>query len=1124
MAHPRENKYVLYTYALLVFISSQLRLTLSYNIEVEKVGISRGEKNSQYGYTVAIIPKPGWNDLSTFYKKELLVGAPNITYNNIKSHGQVFRCTIPTDKNITCEKLHLTDDSNLCAKVSKNTDSECTTDSRLGATMEVNRKFPDIKWDTTIPKMPMVTICAPGWRNVFPETMAGKYQNYMTGMCLKVRDDLRTLSCADRSYCWPFWPTKDTTNEFGRPVFTYAEGGMSAAFTRDGRSEVIAAPGADDWRGAFKIIQKNVLYRMNRETTTNTLYFGYAIVTGKFGSAQELIVSGSPNWNEPDYTGHFGKCPNQHSSDLRSYIDSIDARQTGSKFGAALAAVDLTGDEYDELLVGAPLYTGDNPEEGRVFVYSSSEDGICGPIGILSGGANVASLKDKVSFARFGSAISSAGDLDHDSFNDVAIGAPYEDDGTGAIYIYPGVGQCGCKMEDKFSQRIAGSDLDVGIRTFGWSIYGNEDIDDNSFPDLAVGAYESNTAFMLRARPIVDVHIEMKMTPNPIPLNGSLIDCSTDSETLCFNVQVLFQFNAVGTRNGNVSEVKLRWTLDSDTVHKSKEGWSRVKFRGPDGTGTWTENITLSSSMNRNNLRKYVIDVKGYRGKPEPKDAWTQVRMEGRFELIPTKQDSFTDLDPILKHDAKTHIVENIEFDKKCDSITTCTSDLKLTVEMFLTKEGVVPTQVKEDTNIYIDAANILQVTADTTNLFNSSYRANVSGEVSALMKRDASPNNGLVGASCKYESPHQTSTTIYCTADSKLDRNENMKIKMYFDVSRQRLIPGMDMNKMKEYVHIDLVTDQTNKDVNMDNNMFERKIPVKLKFQVIIQADKETSDQIRYKADEKSTRKITLIHRYFLINEGPSFLPKTVVNISIPLSKDEVDFAIIKDTPSKCSVRGHAPIVQTTTPASTTKSTTKFPIPPETEVERRRREAEQEPKTAKSSADKPQETAKNKNITCEDYTCAIIECEVLNLEHNKQETIDITVDVYEKELAKEKEVREIRYKTVATVTDPFIWYGGKVVPWDKTVYAEKWTTFVVEPTSVVSEVNIWIIIGSVLGALALLIIVIVILWRCGFFARKKHSQVQKWKRASLYNRKSVRTSSHEKQPYTSMEEKELNQ
>ena len=34
-------------------------------------------------------------------------------------------------------------------------------------------------------------------------------------------------------------------------------------------------------------------------------------------------------------------------------------------------------------------------------------------------------------------------------------------------------------------------------------------------------------------------------------------------------------------------------------------------------------------------------------------------------------------------------------------------------------------------------------------------------------------------------------------------------------------------------------------------------------------------------------------------------------------------------------------------------------------------------------------------------------------------------------------------------------------------------------------------------------------------------NEVQKWKRASLYNRKSVRLSTTEKQPYSAIEEKE---
>ena len=52
-------------------------------------------------------------------------------------------------------------------------------------------------------------------------------------------------------------------------------------------------------------------------------------------------------------------------------------RQVGSKFGATVAAVDITGDDYDEVFVGAPLYSGDHPDEGRVFVYTTTSGVSC---------------------------------------------------------------------------------------------------------------------------------------------------------------------------------------------------------------------------------------------------------------------------------------------------------------------------------------------------------------------------------------------------------------------------------------------------------------------------------------------------------------------------------------------------------------------------------------------------------------------------------------------------------------------------------------------------------------------------------------------------------------------------
>ena len=46
--------------------------------------------------------------------------------------------------------------------------------------------------------------------------------------------------------------------------------------------------------------------------------------------------------------------------------------QFGSYFGASLCAADLNGDQWDDLLVGAPMYM-DRYDEGRVYVYMNRE-------------------------------------------------------------------------------------------------------------------------------------------------------------------------------------------------------------------------------------------------------------------------------------------------------------------------------------------------------------------------------------------------------------------------------------------------------------------------------------------------------------------------------------------------------------------------------------------------------------------------------------------------------------------------------------------------------------------------------------------------------------------------------
>ena len=105
----------------------------------------------------------------------------------------------------------------------------------------------------------------------------------------------------------------------------------------------------------------------------------------------------------------------------------------GSRFGQALAAVNIDNSGGDELVIGAPLHSEEEHDFGVVKVYQ-----------IISNewkAKEVAELKPPqlTPGSRFGSAIENLGDIHNDGFEDFVVSAPYfGDDKFGAIFIYRG--------------------------------------------------------------------------------------------------------------------------------------------------------------------------------------------------------------------------------------------------------------------------------------------------------------------------------------------------------------------------------------------------------------------------------------------------------------------------------------------------------------------------------------------------------------------------------------------------------------------------------------------------------------------------------------------------------------
>jgi hypothetical protein len=84
----------------------------------------------------------------------------------------------------------------------------------------------------------------------------------------------------------------------------------------------------------------------------------------------------------------------------------LSALQYGSYFGHAVAAVDLDGDSYDDLVVGAPLFSDTWYEQGAVYVYMNK----------MNHFQQTKEMHGRHIRGRFGFAIAGAGDLDGDSF------------------------------------------------------------------------------------------------------------------------------------------------------------------------------------------------------------------------------------------------------------------------------------------------------------------------------------------------------------------------------------------------------------------------------------------------------------------------------------------------------------------------------------------------------------------------------------------------------------------------------------------------------------------------------------------------------------------------------------
>ncbi|MCI4393824.1 hypothetical protein PGIGA_G00161930 [Pangasianodon gigas] len=623
----------------------------AFNLDTENVIRKTGEPNSLFGFSLAL-----HRQLIPSDKRMLLVGAPRAKkLSNQKSQitGGLYNCDINSASS-ACQRVNFDNDENLA--------QESKDNQWMGVT--VQSQGPGGK----------IVTCAHRYQKR-QYTNTAQESRDITGRCYVLSQELKIdESTGDEGGDWSFCEGRIR----GHERFGSCQQGLSVTFTKDYHYIVFGAPGAFNWKGVVRLEQKNnTLLEMGfyddgpfevKYSTPEGLdevavpansYLGFSLDSGKMltKKGQLTVVAGAPRANHSGAVVLLKKESDTATNMVTEYI--IEGEGLASSFGYELAVVDLNGDGWQDLVVGAPqFFIKDGDIGGAVYVY------------INQNGDWDKAIKTRIDGAKnsmFGLAIENLGDLSLDGFNDVAVGAPYDDEGAGSVYIYHGSSD-GLKKEP--AQVLKGRNLN--IKMFGYSLAGNMDLDNNQHPDMAVGSL-SDTVVVYRARPVVNIEKTVTTTPKEIDLTKK--NCG---DSICLQVDICFKFTS-NSKNYSPT-LKIKYTIQVETKRKKQGLPSRVVFSPLTSTDTDFESTGVMELKKQNEQKCFTKTLKL---QDNLRDKLRAVPIEVNVEILKPsigrrkRQTALAELSPILAAIQPT--LAEVNFVKEgCGSDLRCQSNLQL--------------------------------------------------------------------------------------------------------------------------------------------------------------------------------------------------------------------------------------------------------------------------------------------------------------------------------------------------------------------------------------------------------------------------------------------------------------
>uniref|UniRef100_A0A336LTI8 CSON000090 protein n=1 Tax=Culicoides sonorensis TaxID=179676 RepID=A0A336LTI8_CULSO len=766
----------------------------------------------------------------TLRQSSIIVGAPKaqsdlIEQRNVNETGAIYKCTF-TDK--TCKPFVFDRNGNL---IEDSLDSRLKDNQLLGFAVD-GLGNNDQK----------LIVCAPHMKSTMTVSRVEEY--YLHGVCYWTGE---SSTDPPRSRRITALKNKDLqSKKIGNKSVYYhwlGEMGFSVHITDNNKEMLMGAPGINNWQGSvvhYKYVEQTDNGTNTGESTASVdenkiievdatetgidedSYLGYAVDSGYFLSKtpnQLYYVSSAPQATQQSgrvYIFSIDKV--SETSHVMKTHKQFDSTQMGEYFGYSILVEDFNNDKLPDIAIGAPLFTKTGFEEnGAVYVYLNKDHWSFELQGEITSQYELS--------GRFGSSLGKIGDINLDGFNDIAVGAPFED--QGAVYIYLGSNH-GLNLR-KPSQRITPSkNFQIPNKNlmFGHSISRGVDIDQNEYNDIAIGAPAAEQVFVYRTYPVGKIDSTMRVSKRELKENDRTVKVTT-----CWIIK-----SATPVRN----DLGMTVILKADYLN------NRAKWQDNQNS-IYETNVTISGQS-----KCYEFDLLI---EYNPALVFRPIDIEMEYSVHDQATNSQDFCSTCVKFDSTeiNYQKETIIYSTGCAG-TVCVADLSVKSSLI----NLTPPLI-------LGAVNTITVKYDVQN----------TGEPAYLPQINITLDNNIatfarIPSSCKFTNLNERELVCDLTKGNPIKTNEV-----------QTLIVSIDGAKLEgDQFSITAVVSSSGNERNQADNRITDQIALN-EFSHVEIAGKSSLDTFTLENIDKDL--VNIVHKFEIINHGPSTLREMSVHVFVP-------------------------------------------------------------------------------------------------------------------------------------------------------------------------------------------------------------------------------------------------